>query len=397
MHEPETDRMGVALAALGRPEHDPAAARLTAVLGGEPRQVRARRVGEPARHAVRWEFGSGAVLHLSDGQIVAVGLPVATGDAGEGVDVGAWIAGVDAGATLDDLSQALGARPKFAGLKQPYFALGDGFLRCDFRDGPGWKEPGNLVGLSLSAGQPGLSIRPEDEDCPTCSELLVRDDPGAVDVPGTTAALADAVAAGGLREDPHWVPLADLVPLHTSGLMERVESQLTCTTCRRIICFTLVRDGSPTFGYHVLDEARRHPLGPIPPVELWGDADRVAAAAQAARYVDHEPGLCFLVARQGELLLQARYVISSMIDDSALIRLDEDETEAYRAGGHDYLVQLARTIHDGSPHRETSPFHDRDLFRGPDRERWRAEVSAAIRNHTWLAQQRQRAAAPPPS
>ncbi|MDQ2697847.1 MAG: hypothetical protein M3Y46_03555, partial [Actinomycetota bacterium] len=66
----------------------------------------------------------------------------------------------------------------------------------------------------------------------------------------------------------------------------------------------------------------------------------------AMRYLDHEPAVWFLVEHEGDLLLDARYSYSAIIDDSALIRLDESEVRAYRAGGHDALTALARGIHN---------------------------------------------------
>lgn len=51
------------------------------------------------------------------------------------------------------------------------------------------------------------------------------------------------------------------------------------------------------------------------------------------RYVEHEPGMWFLVAQHGDgLLLDARYSYSAIIDDSALIRLDDGERRAFAEG-----------------------------------------------------------------
>ncbi|HEY1133703.1 MAG TPA: hypothetical protein VGE77_03945, partial [Nocardioides sp.] len=311
------------------------------------------------------------------------------------LDPRAWLGTATDAGTLDEVTAALGGRARFAGWGTPYVAVDGAHVRCDYRDRRGWKEPGNLLGVTVTVDAPGRASRPEDDDCPTCADLLVRggsetSEGSGMDVDATVAAVAAALAAGLLTEDVHRVRLADLRPLHASGLMDHVESQLTCTTCRRILCLALRRDGAPTLGHHVLDEARRHPLEPVPPVEQWGDAARIAAAEAAMRYVDHQPGAWFLVEQQGALFLQARYVISSMADDSALVRLDATEVAAYRVGGHDYLSALARRIHDGSPHRPGTPFHDRDLLRGPDGPRLRDEVGAAIANHTWIAEQHRR-------
>lgn len=380
-----------ALAALGRSEDDPGVRRVLDAFGGAPAAATERWVGEPGRRSRRLRFASGGEVVLHDGAVVAVILHVGpTPIAPAGIDLSAWIPGVDGDATLGDLVAAIGAPRRFAGIGTPYLVLDGGWARLEFADHRGWNDPGRLRRIVVTNARPGSTCRPEDDDCPTCRDLLVRRrGPGAgVDVDGTTAALAAAVAAGLLTEDAHRVPLADLRALDTSRLMERVESQLTCTSCRRIICFTLVRDGDPTFGYHALDDARRRPLGPTPPVEAWGDAARIAEDRLAMHHVDHEAGAWFLVEQQGVLHLDVRYVISSMAEDSALIRLDRGELAAYRDGGHAALSELAERIRDSSPHREGSPFHRRDLFRGPDGPAHRRAVTRAIADHTWAARQR---------
>jgi hypothetical protein len=373
-------RLPVVLDALALSEEHPATRRLAEALGGALVAVLERSVGVPVRRSRRLQFPSGAEIALHDDAVVAVVLP--------GADLPDWIAGVGSDATLDDLAKAIGSRARFAGFGTPYFAIDGGFARARFCDDRGWKDPGNLLSLTFTVDQPGLAIRPEDDDCPTCGDLLVRGDDDGVDVAPTVAALAAALASGALDEDTHWVRLDDLQPLHASGLMERAESQLTCRACRRIICLTLFRDASPALGFHVMDDARRRPLEAIPPVEQWGDAERIARERDAMQYVDHEPASWFLVQQRGVLYLDARYSHSAMIDDSALVRLDDAELAAYRSGGHDYLTSLARRIHDSAPYREDSPYHSRNLFRQPGGKQLREAVGAAIVNHTWLAQQR---------
>jgi hypothetical protein len=371
-------RLPEILDALRLSEEDPAVRGLAGAFGGEPAEVRERLVGEPARRSRRLVFASGGEIILHDDVVAAVVLHVAGG-----LDLPTWIDGAGNDATLDDLKKAIGANPHFAGLGTPYFTLDGGYARAGFRDNRGWKDAGNLLSVTVTVDQPGLACRPEDDDCPACADLLVRGD-----VDGTTDALAAALAAGVLTEDAHWVRLADLRPLHASGLMARVESQLTCTACGRIICFTLYRDAAPTFEYHVLNDARRHPMEAIPPVEQWGDEARIAVERDAMHYVDHEPGAWFLVEQQGAPYLDLRYTVNQMVDDSALIRLDESELAAYRTGGHDYLSQLAQRVRDSAPYSEKSPYYERDLRRGPDGKAYRDAVSAAIVNHTWLARQR---------
>lgn len=109
---------------------------------------------------------------------------------------------------------------------------------------------------------------------------------------------------------------------------------------------------------------------------------------EAMHYVDHEPGAWFLVEQEGVLHLDARYSYSALIDDSALVRLNESELTAYRAGGHDYLTDLATRIHNSAPYRDESPYFGRNLYRGPDGTSYREAVAAAIVDHTWLAERR---------
>lgn len=387
-----SSRLPIILDALALSEGDPAVRQLIDAFGGAPIEVRERMVGEPARVSRRLLFASGGEVILHDDALAAVVLHLtATPPIQQGLQLSEWIGGVDNDATLADLKQAIGGPAHFAGPRTPCVALDGGYARLDFARDANWNEPGGLVGITVTVDKPGLACRPEDDDCPTCSDLLVRSElDGGVDVEATIAALTSALTADLLTESVAWVRLADLLPLHTSGLMERVESQLTCTTCGRIICFTLFRDASPTFGYSVLNDASRRPLETIPPVEAWGDASRLQEEAGAMHYIDHEPGSWFLVEQAGVLYLDVRYVVTSMVDDSALIGLDESELERYRDGGHDALSTLARQIGDSSPHRDTSPFHRRDLLRGPGGGDLRKAVSAAIVNHTWLAEQRRR-------
>lgn len=106
------------------------------------------------------------------------------------------------------------------------------------------------------------------------------------------------------------------------------------------------------------------------------------------RYVDHEPGMWFLVEQEGSLYLDARYSYSALIDDSALIRLSDAEHTTYLAGGHDALSDLAGRVHNSAPYRSESPFFSRDLYRSADGAQYREAVSAAIADHTWIAEHR---------
>ena len=88
------------------------------VFGTEPAEVRERTVGEPARRSRRLVFASGGEIILHDDAVVAVVFRLtSTLTAARGLDLSKWIAGVGNDATLDDLAKAVGARPRFAGLK----------------------------------------------------------------------------------------------------------------------------------------------------------------------------------------------------------------------------------------------------------------------------------------
>ncbi|SMQ67681.1 hypothetical protein SAMN06295909_1811 [Plantibacter sp. VKM Ac-1784] len=108
------------------------------------------------------------------------------------------------------------------------------------------------------------------------------------------------------------------------------------------------------------------------------------------RYVDHEPGMWFLVEQERSLYLDARYSYSVLIDDSALIRLNDTELAAYLAGDHDALSDLAGRVHNSAPYRSESPFFSRDLYRTADGTQYREAVSAAIADHTWITEQRRK-------
>lgn len=379
------------LDALTLSEHDAPVLSLIEAFGGAPARVSEVLVGEPAVLSRRLRFASGGELILQDDALVAVILhTVPTAHSPSAIDLSEWLEGVGNAATLDDLKKVITGRRRFAGFGTPYFELDGGYARAEFRDHRGWNDPGNLIALVCTLDQPGLVVRPEDDTCPSCSGLVARDGAGAFDLERTVEAIAAALAAGLLKESASWVRLSDLRPLHASGLMERVESQLTCLTCRRILCITLVRGAAPIVSHLALDQAQRHRLGVIPPVGRWGDAARIAEEREAMRYVDHEPGRWFLVAQGEQLYLDARYVVTNMVDDSALICLEEEELEQYRHAGRAYLTELAGRIHDGSPHRESSPYFSRDLRRGPEGAAYREAVSRAIVNHTWMAGRRQR-------
>ena len=382
------------LQALGQPKESPAARQLVNTLGPQLLEIRERCVGVPVRHVRLLQFESGSEILFSNNALVAVHLQLQpSGNAVHGVQLADWITGTRNDASLDDLAKALNRQVRTVPQVRPYVELDGGYLQPNFTPGHPWWKKGGLRRITVTASNPAIAAMPTDGDCPTCSELLVRSDDGphGLDIDATIRELASALAAGLLTENPARVGIADLRPLHDSGLMDRVECQLTCTTCRRVLCFTLFRDAGPTFDYYAASDASMRPHEPIPPVEQWGDAARIAQAEEVLQYVDHKPGGWFLLRRGEELYLDARYSYSGTIDSSALILLDEMELATYRASGRDYLSDLGMRIHNNGPFRKESPYFERDLYRGPDRERYRREVSAAVADHTWMAQQRRSA------
>lgn len=361
--------LGLVIDAMALAESEAEVQRLVAAFGGSPR-VRDRRVGEPGLLSRRSTFPNGGQIVSHDDAVVAVVLPLRSPEVPE------WIPGV-ASATLSDLAAALGSKPRFEGVRSPYFEVGGAYLRADFEGD--WNEGGSLRGLAVLAEEPGRACNPLDDDCPVCADLLVRDG-DAVDVDATIAALAEGLSSSLLRQDPYRVSVADLKPLHASGLMARAECQLTCSQCRRIVCFALVRDGSPVLEYCVFDEARRHPIEAVPPGALPSDPG-------AMHYVDHEPGAWFLARRGDELFLSVRYALTPHVDGDALIRLDDEELAGYRTGGREWMGRLADRVGDSLSSRAESPFRARDLSRDPSAGSVNDEFSAAIAGHTWRSEQ----------
>jgi len=384
--------MQLIIEALGMPQGDAAVTDLIAAFGTGPAETDAYRIGEPVVVSRHLRFGSGGEIVLHDDAVVAVILHLTpTPFAPRGLDLAEWIPGLDNSATFADFRASFDVPWRFAEGDR-YFVLDAAYLRPEFVR-YGGRQAGDLQRVAFTVADPKDTCRPAHDGCPVCRELVARTENGSFDPDGTIQRLVDGLETGVLTNGDAPVPLADLRPLHASALLERVESQATCTACGRVACLTLYRDFPPTFGHHTLDAALRRPHEAIPSVEQWGDAARIAAAGEAMRYVDHEPGSWFLVEQHGDLYLDSRYTVSSMIDDSCLIRLDDSERREYREAGRDGLTDLARRIDTSGPHREGSPFHLRNLRRYPDDARdYSAELRAAIADHTWLAGQKQAAA-----
>lgn len=377
--------------ALGSFEADPAVSRLAAAFGGDPTHITDRRIGEPGYRSRHLHFSSGGEIITHDEAVVSVTLHVApTPTAPQGVTLNHWFANVDNDATLDDLAAALKTTPKYTGEGSRQFTL-EGLDVWSIFTESRLEERGNLLRLLFRTARQELEHSDTHEQCPTCSNLLVRrgGEGSGVAVDDTVAALSHALEHGLVTEDESSVALSDLLPLHTSGLMDAAETRLTCTACGRVLCLTIFRNADPTFEYVTWGAASTRPLDEIPPVEQWGDAARIAAESGRMHLVDHLPGGWFLVEQSGELFLDARYSCGPT-DFSALIRLDDSEREAYRAEGADYISDLARRIDNSGPFQKESPYFSRDLYRTSKRDRYKNEVNRAVSHVTWMAQQRRR-------
>ncbi|PII81472.1 hypothetical protein BMH32_00095 [Leucobacter sp. OLJS4] len=368
--------------ALARGEQDPIVRDLASALGEEPVEALERSIGVPPIRSKHLRFASGGELVFHDGALAAVLLHlVPTPFAPRGLRLQDWFPDLDKDSDLDRFKAVFGPSWRFAGGGSRYFPVTDGFVRLTVRSGI-------LVGVVVSAEDPKLICRPEDETCETCADLPVLRPDDSLDVTATIEVLRAAVADGRLREDSSRIPLADLALLHDSGLGAPAEGQVSCRSCERALCLGLRRDAEPILAYLPFDVAWRRPAPEIPPVALWGDAARIAAERDAMRYVDHEPGRWFLVARNGETFLDVRTSAGPVGDTSVLIRLDADELAAYASGEHEALSELAERIDRSAPTAEGSPYRVRDLYRGPEAPGLRAAVSAAIVDRTWIAEQR---------
>ncbi|MGR0158609.1 hypothetical protein [Paenarthrobacter nitroguajacolicus] len=224
--------MPLILDALLGSDEDPPVRRLIQALGGEPASAKERLVGEPAYQSRRLQFASGVEVILHDDAVVAVVLHAApTEFAAHGSDLPAWIPGINHGATLEDLKKAIDA-PRY--VTSMGFTLDGAYAVPTFKDHRGWNEPGNLLSITLTVEAPGRSCRPEDDDCPVCSELLVRgEDPdagagktadgaGGVDVERTIAGLSSAVSARPAQGEPALgsagrSPTAECIRTHGKG------------------------------------------------------------------------------------------------------------------------------------------------------------------------------------
>lgn len=393
-----TGRVTLIVDALAKPESNEAVQTLIGALGGRVISETERLIGEPPTRSRRLRFADGGEIILHDGAVVAVLLHFAPTDPTmRPAQLADWLPGTSNESTYTDLKEILQSPWLFSNGAR-CFELEGGYLRLVTR---GYSQV--LDRVVFDAESPKGRWWPERDDCAACSDLIVRlqapsaGDPALDGAPApmhlerTIDALAAAIADKRLSPVESRLPLGDVLVLRDSGLMSVIESQASCRSCSRLLCLTLQRGEAPALSYVEHDAAIWRQFEAAPPVEQWGSPERIAAEPEPMRYVDHEPGTWFLVERGDELFLDARYSYSALIDDSALILLDENETAAYREGGHEYLTTLAHDIHNSAPYREESKYRERDLFRGEGSKEYRNLVRAAIAEHTWVAEQRRAA------
>lgn len=80
-----------------------------------------------------------------------------------------------------------------------------------------------------------------------------------------------------------------------------------------------------------------------------------------------------------------------MVDGSCLVRLDAAEVEGTRPAEPEYLDDLARRIDGSRPWSQDSPFGRRNLHLDRGAADLVAEFTTAVRDHRWVAEQRQAA------
>ena len=393
-----TGRVTLIVDALAKPESSEAVQTLIGALGGRVISETERLIGEPPTRSRRLRCADGGEIILHDGAVVAVLLHFAPTDPTmRPAQLADWLPGTSNESTYTDLKQILQSPWLFSNGAR-CFELEGGYLRLVTR---GYSQV--LDRVAFDAENPKGRWWPELDDCAACSDLIVRlqapgagapareNNPPTMHLERTIDALAAAIADKRLSPVESRVPLGDVLALRDSGLMSVIESQASSRSCSRVVCLTLQRDETPALRYVEHDAATWRQFEAAPPVEQWGSPERIAAEPEPMRYVDHEPGTWFLVERGGGLFLDARYSYSALIDDSALILIDENESAAYREGGHEYLTTLAHDIHNSAPYREESKYRERDLFRGEGSKEYRNLVRAAIAEHTWVAEQLRKA------
>ncbi|MFF8716574.1 hypothetical protein ACF07T_34865 [Streptomyces sp. NPDC015184] len=361
-------------------ERDDTVRRVVGLLGSDP-VISEFEVGAPAHHDRYLTFGSGGEIMLRDGAVTAILFHVRPTEAAPHgfTGLGTLIPGLSRDASRSQVEEALGE--SIAGRVSPNatYAVGNGFVKV-FYDGWAQKDaPGRLKLIQVTAEDTYAGTDPADERCPGCAGTLIRaaSAPGGVDVDATITALRAGTAAGRLRRAHNRVALDDMLRLHDSGLMERVEAQLGCTICHRHILFALHRDADPTFEYVSLNDTYHRPPEKVPPVERWGDAARIAREAQRPQRIATDKNTWVLYAMGEHLFMNARCWYSA-VDGSRLIRLEAAEVRQYERDGEAYLSRLQEAINRTWTSSD-DPWRPRDLKRSgmSDEEAIEASLAAA--------------------
>ncbi|MFF5725081.1 hypothetical protein [[Kitasatospora] papulosa] len=366
-------------------EHDGVVQHVIELFGSSP-VISEFQVGAPAHHDRYLTFGSGGEIMLRDGSVKAVFFHVQPTEAAPHgfTGLGTLIPGLGRDASRSQVEEALG-KP-VAGRTGPSttHSVGGGFVKVFYHTWAKRDAPNHLKLIQVTAEDTYAKTDPSDERCPCCAGMLVRtaSASGGVDVGATITALRNGVAAGRLRQAHTWVALQDMLSLHDSGLMEHVAAQLGCAICHRHMVFALHRDADPTFEYVSLDDTRRRTPEQVPPVEQWGDADRIAREAQRPEQIATDGNSWILFAMGEQLFMNARCWYSA-VEGSRLIRLEAAEVRQYERDGEAYLSRLQETINRTWTSDE-DPWRSRDLTQGgmSDEEAIEASVAAPREEQT---------------
>ncbi|MBM7439344.1 hypothetical protein [Streptomyces sp. HB132] len=359
-------------------EHDDVVQRAVELLGSNP-LISEFEVGAPAHRDRYLTFGSGGEIMLRDGAVTAILFHVQPTEAAPHGFTGlsTLIPGLSRDASRSQVEEALGGPiVGRAGLNATH-AVGSGFVKV-FYDAWAKKDaPNHLRLIQVTAEDTYAKTDPADERCPGCAGLLIRTTSasGGVDVDATITALHNGVAAGRLRQAHNWVALDDMLRLHDSGLMERVEAQLGCTICHRYLFLALHRDADPTYEYVSLNDTYRRTPEQVPPVERWGDAARIAREAQRPERIATDGNTWILFAKGKHLFMNARCWYSA-VEGSRLIRLQAAEVRQYERDGEAYLSRLQEAI-NRTWTSDDDPWRSRDLKRNGMSDEEAIEASLA--------------------
>ncbi|MEV5688499.1 hypothetical protein AB0L68_35875 [Streptomyces sp. NPDC052164] len=361
-------------------ERDDVVQRAIELLGSNP-VISEFEVGAPVHHDRYLTFASGGEIVLRDGTVTAILFHVQPTEAAPRgfTGISTLIPGLSRDASRSQVEEALGE--PIVGRTGPNAAhsVGGGFVKLFYDRWANKDAPGHLKLIQMTAEDTYARTDPADERCPGCAGVLTRTTSASdgVDVFATITALHDGVAAGRLRQAHNWVALDDMLRLHDSGLMEHIEAQLGCTICHRHICFALHRDADPTFEYVSLNDTYRRTPEQVPPVELWGDAARIAREAERPERIATDGSTWVLFSKGKHLFMNARCWYSA-VEGSRLIRLKAAEVRQYERDGEAYLSRLQETINRTWTSND-DPWRSRDLTRSgmSDEEAIKASLTAA--------------------